>query len=70
MQKVQKIAKNSDDDDEVNNAWTLEITRLDLAREVVSRQSKGGVQEKYDGVQLVITYSFGGYYSILRLRLL
>jgi len=31
IQKVQKVAKDGGGD-EVNNAWTLEITRLGLAR--------------------------------------
>ena len=43
MQKVQKMTEDGDDDDDddgdVNNAWTLDITRLGLVRE-------GGVREK------------------------
>ncbi len=39
VQKVQKVAEDGGGGDEVNNAWTLEITRLGLAR-------GGGVRAK------------------------
>ncbi len=46
MQKVQKVAKNSGCDGDINNAWTLEITRLDLVRGGWCPGKVGVVSEK------------------------
>jgi len=43
---MQKIIEDSNDNNNVNNAWILEITQLNLAREIVFEQSRDSVQEK------------------------